>query len=348
MLLKKYFIAVLLLTSILPGCNDLMVHEEQTIPLNINYPAAFVVNGKDNTISVIKLSEMKVTETIKLKDATTPHHITLSPDKKQLAVAITSADLSGGHGGMEEEATNYKVIILDAETGLVIKTIVLPKMPHNAVYNATGDELWMGQQADGAGSVIVYNTTDWSIKDVIPVGKSPSEITFSADGSWAFVANTDDATVSVIDPVTKSISATLQVGEDPVGAWPAADGNMYVDNETSQTISILNVATKTIAETLNLGFKPGYAAYQEKTGELWVSNATDGKVVIYSRNNNSWQRKTEIATGADAHAIIFSEDQKLAYVTNQGAHTVSVINTADYSKVTTLSVGRMPNGIVIR
>jgi YVTN family beta-propeller protein len=348
MLFKRYLIAVLLLTCIFPSCNDLMVHEEQAIPLNISYPAAFVVNGQDNTISVIKLSEMKITETIKLKDATTPHHISLSSDKKQLAVAITSADLSGGHGGMEEEATNYKVIILDAVTGLVLKTIVLPKMPHNAVYNATGDELWMGQQAEGAGSVIVYNTTDWSIKDVIAVGKSPSEVTFSADGSLAFAANTDDATVSVIDPVTKSFSATLQVGEDPVGAWPAADGNMYVDNETSQTISIVNVATKTVTETLNLGFKPGYAAYQEKTGELWVSNATDGKVVIYRRDGNSWLRKTEVATGADAHAIIFDKDQKLAYVTNQGAHTVSVINTADYSKVTTLSVGRMPNGILIR
>lgn len=33
---------------------------------NINYPAAFVVNGEDGTLSVIKLADNTVTETIEL------------------------------------------------------------------------------------------------------------------------------------------------------------------------------------------------------------------------------------------------------------------------------------------
>lgn len=59
-----------------------------------------MVNGTANNISVIKLSDNTVTETIGLNDATYPHHIYLNPAKTKLAVAITKMDLSGGHSAL--------------------------------------------------------------------------------------------------------------------------------------------------------------------------------------------------------------------------------------------------------
>lgn len=343
---KKTLMSLVASAVLLSGCmgnhND---HEEQR-PLAINYKAAYVVNGQDNTVSVIKLDENRLTETIKLQDAVAPHHISLSPDRKHLAIAITSTDLSGGHGGHGGSGSNYKVLILDAVTGLTVKVLTTPDMPHNAAYNLAGTELWVGQA--GSNKVLVYDTGTWSVKHTIAVGKSPSEVTFSVNGELAFVANTGDATVTVINQATKAVVKTIAVGAEPVGAWPAANGKMYVDNEAGRSISVIDNNTLTVEETIALTYKPGYVAYHSGTNELWVSNATEGKVVIYSRADNSWQRKTEIVTGADAHAILFDEGMALAYVTNQGANTVSVIRTADYAKVTTLSVGRMPNGIVIR
>lgn len=344
----KLFIGALALVAGLGACSKDMDHDEQEIPLNIDYPAAFVVNGQDNSISVIKLQDKQVTETIKLQDAVAPHHISLSPDKTTLAVAVTSTDLSGGHGGAHGSGSSFKVIIIDAVTGLAEKTIDLPKMPHNAAFNANGTELWIGQSEDNAGTVAVYSTSDWSLKSTIAVGKSPSEVTFSADGSRAFVANTGAATVSVIDPVTKSVAATLPVGEDPVGAWPASNGKMYVDNETSHSVSVIDVSSATVAETVILGFKPGYVSFQDKTGELWVSDATNGKAVIYQRSGGAWVKKAEVLTGNDAHAIAFNLDRSLAYVTNQGANTVTILDAATLEKVKELPVGRMPNGLVLK
>jgi YVTN family beta-propeller protein len=341
-MLKKISFALTLAVG-LTACK----HEEHEMPLNIDYPAAYVVNGLDNNISVIQLSTNKVTEKIGLKNAVAPHHISLSPDKKLLAVAITSTDLSGGHGG-HGGSGNYKVLILDAKTGLITKTIDLPKMPHNGAFNTAGTELWIGQADANIGTVLIYNITDWSLKQSIVVGKNPSEVTFSNDGAFAFVANTGSASVTVIKADTKSVKATLSVGTDPVGAWPATNGKMYVDNETSKTISVIDVASTTVTETVNLGFKPGYAAYHNTLGELWVTDATDGKVVIYQRSGNSWVKKAEVATGADAHAIAFSADQNLAYITNQGANTVTVLNTTTYAKVQVIPVGKMPNGLTLK
>ncbi|WP_225987796.1 YncE family protein [Rufibacter sp. LB8] len=59
-------------------------------------------------------------------------------------------------------------------------------------------------------------------------------------------------------------------------------------------------------------------AYHPDQQELWVSDATNGKVVYYKKANGLWARQGAITTGADAHAIAFSPDGTIAYVTNQG------------------------------
>lgn len=320
-------------------------HGNDNDMLNIDYPAAYIVNGSSNNISVIKLSDNTVTETIDLNRATYPHHIYLNPAKTKLAVAITSTDLSGGHGGT---LTGLKVQIIDAVTGMIEKEIALNKMPHNAIFNPSGTELWMGQSDSVQSQVLVYKTSDWTLQNTINVGAGLSEITFSSDGSMAFACNTDDGTVSLIDASNKIIHTTLTVGQDPVGAWTASNGKMFVDNETSQTISEITVSSMSVTATINLGFKPGYAAYNSSNGELWVSDATNGKVAYYTFDGSNWNLQNNITTGADAHAIAFTANGSIAYVTNQGANKVSVIDVATHTVTKTISVGTKPNGIALK
>ncbi|MFA9213756.1 MAG: YncE family protein [Candidatus Methylacidiphilales bacterium] len=315
--------------------------------LNINYPAAYIVNGSSNNISVIKLATNTVSETIGLNGATFPHHIYINPTKTKLAVAITSSDLSGGHGDHSNAVAGLKIQIIDAVTGAIEKEIGLNKMPHNAIFNLQGTELWLGQSDTTQSQVLVYKTTDWTLQNTINVGKGLSEITFSNDGATAFACNTIDGTVTLINANTKAVLTTLNVGQYPVGAWSAGNGNMYVDNEGSQTVSEVSVAGMNVTTTINLGFKPGYVAYHTD-GELWVSDATNGKIVYYQLSGSSWSIKGTISTGADAHAIAFNQDGSKAYVTNQGANTVSVIDVKSHTILSTIAVGNKPNGIAIK
>ena len=316
--------------------------------LNINYAAAFVVNGGDNTVQVVDISTNKVTETIGLNGASFPHHIYFNKDKSLMAIGIISQDVSGGHAGHGSSATTgYKVIILDTKTGNEHRILTTASLPHNGIFSPDGKELWVGQGAD-VGEVFVFNTTDFTQTKTIKVGKMPSEVTFSADGSLVFVANTGDATVTVIDPVTKTVKTTIPVGAAPVGAWAASNGKMYCDNETAQTVSEIDVATQKVTETIALGYKPGYVAYNDFSKEIWVSDATNGKVVYYKIISGKWAKQGEIVTGADAHAITFTNDNKTAYVTNQGANTVSVIMVSDHKVLNTIIVGSKPNGIILK
>lgn len=339
-------IAVITITASVSSCKG--DHGNEHDMLNIDYPATYIVNGSSNNISVIKISDDLVKETIDLNGAAYPHHIYLNPAKTKLAVAITSTDLSGGHGGHAGTPTGLKVLIIDAVTGMIDKEIALSKMPHNAIFNSSGTELWISQMDTVQSQVLVYKTSDWTLQNTINVGAGLSEVTFSSDGSMAFACNTMDGTVSVIDASSKMIHATLTVGQDPVGAWTASNGKMFVDNETSQTISEITVSSMSVTATINLGFKPGYAAYNSSNGELWVSDATNGKVAYYNFDGSNWNLQNNIITGADAHAIAFTADGSKAYVTNQGANTVSVIDVTTHTVTKTISVGTKPNGIILK
>jgi len=322
--------------------------DEHHTMLNINYPAAYVVNGSSNNISVISIADHIVKETIALKGATFPHHIYLNPAKTKLAVAITSTDLSGGHADHGGSLAGLKVQIVDAITGMIDKEIALSKMPHNAIFNASGTELWLGQMDTSQSQVLVYKTSDWSLQNTINVGKGLSEITFSSDATMAFAANTSEGTVTVIDANSKMVRTTLTVGQDPVGAWPAANGNMYVDNEKSQSVTEISVSEAKVISTFNLGFKPGYVAYSTHHSEIWVTDATNGKVVFFKNIAGVWTPAGNLATGADAHAIAFSNNGEKAFITNQGANTVSVIDVVNHTKIKDINVGIKPNGVALK
>ena len=341
---SKAIMATAFLAFTISSCKN----HDMSAMLNINYPAAYVVNGTSNNLSIVKLSDNTIGETVGLNGATFPHHIYMNPAKTKLAVAITATDLSAGHATHNGSVPGLKVQIIDMVTGMIDKEIALTKLPHNAIFNNAGDELWIGQMDTQQSQIAVYNTSDWSLKNTINVGKGLSEVTFSSDGTKAFACNTTEGTVSVIDPVSKKITATLTVGTDPVGAWSAGNGKMYVDNEASQTISEISVADSKVISTFKLSFKPGYVAYSTHHSEIWVSDATNGKVVFYTNKTGIWTPTGNISTGADAHAIAFSSDGLKAYITNQGANTVSVVDVVNRLKLKDIDVGLKPNGIVLK
>ena len=318
--------------------------------LNVNYPAAYVVNGEDATVSVIKLSTNEVTATIPLMGTGTdmimwPHHI--SSHENHLAIGVPGMDFSAGHTVTGTMAG--KLLIIDAMTGTILKNMSLPMMNHNTIYSPNGTEIWVPQM-DMNGKVLVYDAATYALKNTITVGMMPAELTFSSDGTKAYVANGDDDNVSVINVTTKAVIATVTVGNNPVGAWTGTNGQMFVDNEDGQSISVIKVADNTIAQTIALGFMPGIASHNGTKSELWVSDPMAGKVHYWTWDTTmmNWMHGGAFNTGAGAHAISFTMDGNTAYVTNQTANTVSVVNVVNHTVTKTIAVGKKPNGVVIK
>jgi YVTN family beta-propeller protein len=318
--------------------------DPSSVPIaRVDGPALYVVNGGDNSISVLDPAGRSL-GTIALKNVSFPHHVYLSPDKKKLAVGVPSADLSGGHAHHAGHAGAGAVLVLDADTGATLASRRFEAPTHNAVFSADGREVWTALMRD-AGEVLVLDAGTLEVKQRIAAGAQPAEVTFSADGKIAFVANGGSANVTVIDASTKAVLKTIAVDANPVGAWAGVDGAMYVDCETAKTIKAIDVKTLSVVRTYDLKFTPGMAATPSKS-DLWITDADAGKVIF---NETAQDNRTgDLATGSGAHAIAFSADGKTAYVTNQSAGSVTVIDVASKRATVTVPVGSRPNGLAYR
>lgn len=275
-----FYTASILGVMLLSSCNKDDNMDMTNPESNVNYPAAYVVTGEDATISVIKLSTNEVTGTIPLmgtgKDMIMwPHHI--SSHLNHLAIGVPGMDLSVGHA--VTGTMSGKLVVIDATTGSIVKNIGLPVMNHNTIYSPGGTEIWVPQM-DMKGKVLVYDAITYALKSTITVGMMPAELTFFSDGTKAYVANGDDDNVSVINVASKSVVATVTVGNNPVGAWTASDDTMYVDIEDGQSISVISVATDAVDQTILLGFMPGIASRNGTKSELWVSGPNGRKSTL--------------------------------------------------------------------
>ncbi len=112
----------------------------------------------------------------------------------------------------------------------------------------------------------------------IAVGKEPNGVVLSPDGKFAYVANTVDGTVSVLQvdvskqPVA-SVIATLPVGIEPYGIASTPNGSkLYVTNSRSNSVSVIDTVSNTVAKTItNIG--PSVGA--EPRGIAITNNGND-------------------------------------------------------------------------
>ena len=342
----------------------------------VNFDAAYVVNGESNSISVINLSTNKVDKTIELPNLQSsmgmgmmgsgtvnmwPHHISLSPDKSKLAITLPGSDFNGGTGMMLSSFTagsmignvsaNFKIhgkiLILDAVTGKTLNEISLEGIAFNAVFSPDGKELWTALMLP-EGKVQVFDATTYALLNTITVGQMPAEVSFSDDGKKVFVANGMSNSVSVIDAVSKQVLENTTVGNYPVGAWSGMGGMMYVDNEKDQSISILNSMTDMMTGQIQLGFIPGMATRNTMMNQMWVSDPNGSKVHVWTKNATGYVQGGTVTVGNGASAIAFNNDGTTCYITNQNDGTVSVVDVASLKEMMKITVGKKPNGIVIR
>lgn len=344
-------------------------------PLSVTYRAAYVTVGAGNRLAILDMDQMSIRDTLSLTippgstpssmmsnmsnmggmsgtdgmsmmGMAWPHHLSLSPDSKKIAVAFPGMDLSGGHDAASS-SMGGGVALFNATTGALIASVSLPHMNHNAAWSPDGKTVWTSQMMD-SGKVLILDGSTLARIDSINVGGMPAEITFDADGTKAFVANGMSGTISVIDLTTKTIARTIKVGSEPVGAWQAMGGHMYVDNEIGKSIYHIHKDSSSVLDSIQLGFTPGMAQMHNASSKLWVSDADNGRIVCFKLDSTGWHRTDSISTGAGAHAISFTKDGSQAWVTNQMGGTISIINTTSMMKIKDIPVGTKPNGIILR
>ena len=167
------------------------------------------------------------------------------------------------------------------------------------------------------------------------------------DPASIYVTNQTTSTVSVVDPATNAIIATIPVGPGPEGIAVTPDGSkVYVANSFSDTVSVIDTATNTVVATVTVGSGPVGIAVSPDGSQVYVTNSHSGTVSVIDTATDTVINT--IPVGFAPQSVVFSPDGATAYVANRDSGTVSVISTATGTVTSTIPVpGGTPRGVVV-
>ena len=90
---------------------------------------------------------------------------------------------------------------------------------------------------------------------------------------FAYIANTEFHTVSVLDTASNTITATVAVGFGPIAvAVNRAGTRVYVANHGQSTVSVIDTASNTVTATVPVGFGPKAVAVNPAGNRVYVTN----------------------------------------------------------------------------
>jgi len=207
------------------------------------------------------------------------------------------------------------------------------------------------------GSVSVISTASLVATNTVCVGVSPVAIVQQPSGGYVYIANSGDNTISVFNPTSVSVSATLtQAGglhQNPVAMVASPDGAyIYVvaqgNGTTAGWLDIITTSNNIVAASIPLGISPTSAYYDTFLNRLYVTNTGDNTVTVFDASNVSIGVNPAIPTlatvsvGSAPVSVAALPNRKAFYVANRASNTVSVVSSTSFAVVGTVGVGQKP------
>lgn len=149
----------------------------------------------------------------------------------------------------------------------------------------------------------------------------------------AYVSNFGDGTVSVIDAETFSKTATIPVGERPVGIVAHPDGSrVYVASRDSNTLSVIDTMTNEVTATVPMAGGPFGLDISSDGSRVYVANRSVGIVQVVDTEINKVISDISASAGGD---VAVHPDGSMVYATAGG--NINVIDAAANERIDSMT-----------
>jgi YVTN family beta-propeller protein len=200
----------------------------------------------------------------------------------------------------------------------------------------------------GSNSVAFIDTRTNAVKHITYVGRSPHEAFFTPDGKEVWVTVRGENYVAVLDGSTYEEKTRITVPNGPGMQIFSPDGKYgYVCSSFTPETVVITVADHRIVGQVPQAspFCPNIAATPDGK-QVWFTLKDVGKVMVFDAQPPFKVLKT-IDTGPITNHVNFAHNANgtFAYVTVGGLNQVQVFRTADFARVATIPVGKLPHGV---
>lgn len=196
---------------------------------------------------------------------------------------------------------------------------------------------------------VSFNPAFEKVRD-FNVGRNPYGIAVDPAGTYAYVTNYGDATVSKIELTTGNYSsvATIPVGQNPIGIVVSPDGtNVYVTNNSSGTVSVIKTADNTIAATLTVGGNPLGIAVNPLGTSVYVANSGSNSISVINTALKTVETKWDVHL-QNPWGIAVNPAGTIAYITNFISKSISLFDASLHTiNSPNVGVGTNPIGVSV-
>jgi YVTN family beta-propeller protein len=188
-------------------------------------------------------------------------------------------------------------------------------------------------------------------KTTVQLTRSPAFVAVSPNGSYAYTANPETQTLTVVDTAANEVVETIPIAAGPPQFLTfAPDGHtlyisLFNDAQTIHAIGVLDTDSNTMIATIPQPGRPYIPELTPDETRLYVPNHDVAAVSVIDTATN--RVVGEIGVPANPHGVDFSPDGSRAYTANHESNMVSVIDTDTLSVLRTIRVGTSPHSIAV-
>lgn len=296
----------------------------------------FVSNEKDNTVSVLDMTALKVIKTIAVGKR--PRGMSLTPDGKSLIVCA---------------GDDNRLDVIDTEKLELVQSFVTSGPdPELLDIDPEGKTIYVANEDDGMVTVL---TTDGEHKGEIQIGVEPEGMTVAPDNSVVVATSESTSMAHFIDTKTLKVVANVLVDTRPRVSRFTSDGReVWVTAEVGGTVSVIDASTHKTKKKISFqiaGVRP------ELVQPMGVVFTKDGKtaVVALGRANRlavidaaTYEVKDYVLVGQRPWHMALSGDGSKIYSANGLSNDTTIVDTATWKPEKSVPVGRLPWGIVTK
>lgn len=185
------------------------------------------------------------------------------------------------------------------------------------------------------------------VQERIRVGFNPIGVAVTADGNFAYVANSASNSVSKIDTASRRVVSTIQLAVSPT--WIALahqKGLACVTSREAQALILLDVQGNYQIATLDMPYSPEQVVIDASETLAYVSNALSAFVTVVDLDRR--RIRQSIALTDASVGLALTPDGRFLYVSTRGTgYNLQVISTADQTVAARTNAGTAPGSIAM-
>jgi YVTN family beta-propeller protein len=292
----------------------------------------YVLNSGEASISVLDAGTRQ--EVRRIPTLREPHHLVLSPDRRQLVVG---------------DSAGNELMFLEPETAEVLRRERVSNPYH---LDFSPDGRWLVVASLRRDQVDLYEAPAEGqpprLVHRLRLPDKPSHLAFSPDGRAVYVTLQGSGAVAAIALGTGEVLWRAPVGPEPAGIlWhevPGLGGRLIVGIMGADHFAVLNPETRAVERTIFVGRGAHTVTAAPDGRTLWATSRVDSRLTAIDPATLTMRQVHDIPGGPDC--LAFAPDGRV-WMTLRWVGRVAALDPAT-GAVETVRVGRSPHGIFVQ